>query len=198
MCGQTPGQDTHVTHSLSNCLCHPGVATPSPPTLLLPAIPLGAVVAGRSGCRRVLPLHTQCAPPHRTICPGCPPIGIQEAWSKPTCLDVQKGSTSIEVLASVSLYFASVQWVPRVAGKPEVCPGPWYTAQEMGDKGHVPAFLEDCSLKEVGGISGDTRKNTAEQISGRSSLCAGKNNSIHHPGACGDMGLREAKEGPRA
>lgn len=53
--------------------------------------------------------HTLCARSYRTICPGCPPIGIQEAWSKSTCLDMQKGSTSIEVLASVSLYFASVQ-----------------------------------------------------------------------------------------
>lgn len=33
--------------------------------------------------------HALCAPPHRTVSSGCPPIGIQEAWSKPTCMDEQ-------------------------------------------------------------------------------------------------------------
>lgn len=109
---------------------------------------------------------------------------------------MQKGSTSTEVLASVSLYFASVQWVQGWLGNQRCAQGHgtqrkrWETR-----KGHVPAFLEDCSLKEVGGISGDTRKNTAEQISGRNSLCASKNNSIHHPGACGDMGLGRQRKG---
>lgn len=114
---------------------------------------------------------------------------------------MQKGSTSVEVLASVSLYFASVQWVPRVAGNPEVCTGPRYTAQAMGDKkGSCACLPRELQLERGGGggISGNTRKNTAEQISGRNSLCAGENNSIHHPGACGGMGLGEAEEGPRA
>lgn len=59
----------------------------------------------------------------------------------------------------------------------------------------MPAPLEECSLEEVEGISGATRKNKTEHMSGRNSLYAGKKNSIHHPGVCGDIGLSRQRKG---
>lgn len=90
------------THSATRTLMlHIASATASatlelllPP--LLPSDPSGCSCGWQIRLQKdATTAHALCAPPHHTVCPGCLPIGIQEASSKPTCLDCRKAPPAL-------------------------------------------------------------------------------------------------------